>query len=140
MPFKNKQDHNSHTKEWRNKQRQKGICTRCGKNKTDKWACFDCRNKAKKYSKNAIQKVWNIIFKQYGSICICCKENNIRFLTLDHINTDGANHKKQSGQTNMPNYIARLIKENKAPKDIQILCYNCNCGRYRNGGICPHVM
>lgn len=24
------------------------------------------------------------------------------------------------------------------PKDIQILCYNCNLGREKNGGICPH--
>jgi hypothetical protein len=20
-----------------------------------------------------------------------------------------------------------------------VLCYNCNCGRERNGGICPHT-
>jgi hypothetical protein len=19
-----------------------------------------------------------------------------------------------------------------------VLCFNCNCGRYHNGGICPH--
>ena len=24
------------------------------------------------------------------------------------------------------------------PDTIQILCFNCNCGRARNGGICPH--
>ena len=25
------------------------------------------------------------------------------------------------------------------PDFLQILCFNCNCGRNRNGGICPHM-
>lgn len=25
------------------------------------------------------------------------------------------------------------------PDDFRVECYNCNCGAFRNGGVCPHV-
>lgn len=28
---------------------------------------------------------------------------------------------------------------NGFPDELQLLCFNCNCGRQRNGGVCPHV-
>lgn len=32
-----------------------------------------------------------------------------------------------------------LVKTDFADADrFQVLCHNCNCGKYRNGGICPH--
>jgi hypothetical protein len=26
------------------------------------------------------------------------------------------------------------------PEGFQVLCMNCNWGRYRNGGVCPHEL
>lgn len=32
-----------------------------------------------------------------------------------------------------------MILAGKADLDrYQLLCFNCNCGRHRNGGVCPH--
>jgi hypothetical protein len=33
--------------------------------------------------------------------------------------------------------INRFYKNN-FPRGYRILCYNCNCGRALNNGICPH--
>lgn len=66
--------------------------------------------------------------------CACCGENNIKFLTIDHINNEGHKHRKEiKGQI----LIYWLIKNN-LPEGFQILCYNCNCAKPHNNNICPH--
>ena len=30
------------------------------------------------------------------------------------------------------------LKNNNFPEGFQVLCFNCNCGKARNKGICPH--
>lgn len=35
--------------------------------------------------------------QEYGGKCVCCGETNIGFLTLDHINNNGAEHRKLTG-------------------------------------------
>lgn len=30
------------------------------------------------------------------------------------------------------------LARHKYPEGFQLLCWNCNCGRAINGGICPH--
>ena len=73
-------------------------------------------------------------FKIYGKTCSCCGEDNILFLTLDHINGDGGKERKI--------YDTRAIYKNavkeKDRTKYQTLCFNCNQGKYINGGICPH--
>jgi len=66
--------------------------------------------------------------------CACCGENNINFLTIDHINNDG-NIQRKSLKT--PELTHWIIKNN-FPEGFQILCYNCNLGKAHHGGICPH--
>jgi hypothetical protein len=72
----------------------------------------------------------------YGGCCACCNESTERFLTMDHKNNDGnENRKDDSTARNLPKYL----KARGWPKDeFQLLCYNCNVGKYQNGGTCPH--
>ena len=79
------------------------------------------------------------IYEHYGSVCACCGETNRKFLTIDHVNGGGRGHRASLG----PKGGSRLavmydIKKRDYPPDFQILCFNCNCGRAHNGGICPH--
>jgi hypothetical protein len=72
----------------------------------------------------------------YGGQCTCCGEANPYFLTMDHINGDGAaerrNHK--GGQP-----WRRYLRKKR--DDLRILCFNCNCGRELTPGkICPHKL
>ncbi len=73
----------------------------------------------------------------YGSRCVCCGESEPIFLDLDHIKSDGHQHRKQIGRGSGATY--RYLKKLGWPRNgYQLLCANCNAGRARNGGVCPH--
>ena len=74
------------------------------------------------------------VLAHYGGACECCGENQPVFLTIDHIEGNGNAHRREVGKTDMWLW---LLKEG-FPEGFRILCYNCNAGRYRNGGTCPH--
>lgn len=77
--------------------------------------------------------------RQYGGKCACCGESIPRFLTLDHVNSDGTAH-RSSLKGNGAEYQLRDLRARGWPKDgYAIMCWNCNVGRKLNGGICPHI-
>lgn len=80
-----------------------------------------------------------IVFNHYG-ICQCCGESNLGFLTIDHINNDGAQHRKEIfGKKTSGGPLYHWIIKNNFPQDLQSLCYNCNCGKQSsNLNLCPH--
>ena len=80
-------------------------------------------------------KYISMVQDHYGGKCICCGETEPLFLTVDHIDGGGTKHRKEINKSSMN----RWIIENNYPDDLQLLCWNCNCGRARNNGVCPHV-
>lgn len=78
-----------------------------------------------------------LIIEKYGGKCACCNETEENFLSLDHINGNGNKHRKELSKTRGDGIYPWII-ENRFPPEFQILCMNCNWGRYRNNGICPH--
>ena len=77
------------------------------------------------------------MFLAYGVKCSCCGEKELMFLELDHINNDGSSDRK-SGRGSGVKLLLKLKKEGWPKDQFQILCSNCNKGKRRNGGICPH--
>ncbi len=73
----------------------------------------------------------------YGGKCSCCGEDELLFLELDHINNNGAEDRKKGHGAGVKLY-GRLKKEDWPKDNYQLLCSNCNHGKRRNGGICPH--
>ena len=74
------------------------------------------------------------VLQHYGLYCACCGETIFEFLTIDHINNDGAKHRRLIGEgTKFYNW---LIKNN-FPKGLQTLCWNCNTTK-GFFGCCPH--
>ena len=107
---------------------------------------LDNIEKVRKASRDSKRRA-RIVEKQlcviaYGGKCVCCGELEPGFLTIDHIDGKGARHRrhlKQQGLTG--SFMYRWLREHGYPKDnYQLLCYNCNCGRHCNQGICPHKM
>lgn len=98
------------------------------------------KDKYKQATKDRYKRNKRLIFEAYGGKCICCGEKNHKFLTLDHVNNDGNVHRKQNGGVigGKSIHIYRWVIKNNYPNTIQLMCYNCNCGRDKNGGICPH--
>ena len=68
--------------------------------------------------------------------CNCCGESIERFLTVDHINNDGAKHRRENPKVKKSIY--KWLLQNNFPTGYQILCMNCNFGKQYNNGICPH--
>lgn len=70
-----------------------------------------------------------------GYRCKCCGETARAFLTLDHVDGGGNEHRREIGQGGA---IWYWLAKNHYPPGFQVLCFNCNAGRHLNGGICPH--
>ena len=133
-----------------------GLCTYCGKNpfRPNKRTCQDYYNKLspKSIIKNRKYNLRNLLSKKhrkqrvmdyYGGRCACCGESGLSFLTIDHIAENGAEHRKQiapnhQGKGLSGDLFYRWLEKNNYPDGFQTLCYNCNIGKHRNGGICPH--
>lgn len=66
--------------------------------------------------------------------CACCGEEEIKFLTIDHINGGGRKDREENGKGTM---MYRRLRKTGYPKGYQVLCYNCNCAKGAYGK-CPH--
>lgn len=109
-----------------------------------KWrATPDGKAKQKAISERRRLKLKREALDAYGGSCACCGEQHMAFLTLDHTNNDGAAHRRalglvreRAGGATMYNTLKKLGWPTHPP--LRVLCYNCNCGRRANGGVCPH--
>lgn len=108
------------------------------------------KNKAPKleWSANRYKALKDEVFSAYGGyVCSCCGETEPMFLAIDHVNNDGAAHRREiagsegityRGATGKRTYY--WLVKHKFPAGFQVLCANCNHGKHRNGGICPHQL
>jgi len=69
--------------------------------------------------------------------CIGCTEDNFEFLAIDHINNNGAEHRRKIGNGTI---FYRWLINNNFPDGFTVLCHSCNMARSfpRNNSICPH--
>jgi hypothetical protein len=144
-------------KQERRKQRRikNGICTACNTNQAreNKTTCESCRKKAsiryfaqsdtyKTIAKHNYQQRYPTLrraaYLAYGGFrCTCCGESNEMFLSLDHIDGKGAEHRRQL-KSKGGERLYTWLRDNNYPPGFQVLCMNCNFGKQRNGGQCPH--
>ena len=71
----------------------------------------------------------------YGGKCVCCGEDNYKFLVIDHINGGGRKHRKQIGSGGYA--LIHWLDKNNYPEGFQVLCHNCNAAKAHYGS-CPH--
>lgn len=71
-----------------------------------------------------------------GGKCTCCGEREPMFLDLDHVYNDGRLERRSMRDGRIHRKIASGECANI--DRYQLLCRNCNWGKYRNGGVCPH--
>lgn len=137
------------------KRKAAGLCVRCGKpqegDRVGKRHCLKCNEQYKVYDtrryhkhksprlaaqKIRIQREKDELYTRLGGyVCACCGETEKLFLTLEHKNGGGRRERQYFGGS------GRLIRDLLKRKDLsgyEILCMNCNRGKYLNGGICPH--
>lgn len=84
-------------------------------------------------------KLRDEVFEAYGGRkCACCGETEPLFLSIDHIDNDGAEMRKNGTHSRGGTAFYQWLRKSGFPKDFQVLCMNCNTGKHRNGGACPH--
>ena len=98
-------------------------------------SCEKCLEKRRDPAlvRKAAERVKNLkteVLSHYGKECLCCKESNIAFLTLDHID-------RYSGGPRSGGGLYSWLKKNGYPEGYRTLCQNCNwsLGRF---GYCKH--
>ncbi len=98
--------------------------------------CRSClRLEDNRYARRKIAQIKKEAVAIYGGKCICCGEQTVEFLTFDHINNDGAQHRRQSHKARK--HIQVWLKEQGWPPIVRLLCWNCHMAQ--NGGrTCPH--
>lgn len=140
--------------------RKRGVelraCQCCGNNfmaRLDKLAagggkfcspacCYKKRPNRVRKSRREMQRQWKDRIKRKvmehygGAFCKCCGESIIDFLTLDHVENNGAEHRREIG--NKGRRLFLWLNKNGFMPGFQVMCFNCNIARHWNGGVCPH--
>lgn len=86
--------------------------------------------KCRRYQRKLRQRA----LEAYGSVCQCCGESQFEFLSLDHINGGGHEHRRQVGYGNS---FLLWLNRNNFPPGLQVLCHNCNMAKGFHKE-CPH--
>ncbi len=118
------------------KWKEKGVCRGCGGKhgeRITKTLCAVCAERYRKVGKQRARKQRQRVLDYYGRYCACCGESEEEFLAIDHINNDGKEHRDSINVA-----LYQWLIQHKFPSGFQTLCYNCNMGKFRNGGTCPH--
>lgn len=116
------------------------VCDRCDMETRSPRKTEDIANVRKRHQ----EKLKDEAYQAYGGHkCACCGESNRVFLTLDHINNDGAEWRRQNFGGNKSRGCGlstyEWCKRNGYPSIFQVLCWNCQQGkRFSPDGICPH--
>lgn len=124
--------------------KKKAACVVCLRRKAEAWMKRVGYRKRPHMvaAKNARSRRQHLAIKRatidaYGGKCSCCGEKEICFLTIDH---EVPVLRKTRGYTAMKtgSDTYRKLRAQSYPKGFRVLCFNCNCGRQVNGGVCPH--
>jgi hypothetical protein len=115
-----------------------------------KGMCYECYSKsrywndpekmqaiARERGTAARKELRDELLAAYGGKCAClkCPETNSDFLTLEHINGGGKEHREKVGS-----HAYADLRRRGFPQDgYTLLCWNCNTGS-RFTGICPHMV
>ncbi len=117
------------------------TCRKCVEIYARKWRYKDGggAESSKKWRKNNKLKCFNAYG---GAFCILCGENDINTLTIDHINNDGGEHRRELAKRKATgsrggDQFYFVLKKLGYPSGYQVLCHNCNIAKHLNKGILP---
>lgn len=89
------------------------------------------------YTKERRRQIRLEVFQAYGGqVCACCGETEEAFLTIDHVDGGGNQHRKGLRNRGGSNFY-EWLRKNGFPPGYQVLCMNCNFAKGQLG-YCPH--
>ena len=79
------------------------------------------------------------VYAAYGGyICACCGETQPMFLSIDHVENNGAAERRSGAYKGGGSAFYGWLKKQGFPPGYQVLCMNCQVGKHKNKGVCPH--
>ncbi len=117
----------------RKERTDKGLCP-CGSPTTpERKTCERCQTRTARFK----AKIKDEVFAAYGGYkCACCGETHKEFLQIDHVNNDGAEHRRKIGGSGR---LYGWLKKHGFPQEgFQVLCLNCNWAKRLYGYCRPH--
>jgi len=92
---------------------------------------------SKIYVRNVRRKLIELIgnmSEKRKPICMCCGEDDLMYLQIDHVYNDGSKD-KQKNNLYRRGVLHTRREYLKNPKRFQLLCANCNYAKHKNGGV-----
>lgn len=103
------------------------TCVGCHKERSKARAVVNETNKRKR------ERNKKEVFVHYGGACSICGVNDMDILTIDHIDQNGSEHKKENNYVGKgSNGFYRWLRRNGFPEGFRTLCFNCNIKAYSN--------
>lgn len=101
-----------------------------------KMLCADCaRDRIRKLVRNHMRNRRLKVVSHYSGgspRCAVCGESEYGFLAIDHVASDGADHRR--GDRSAARLDSWLLSHG-LPEGFQVLCYNCNWKKYVAAGL-----
>ena len=114
----------------RNERIAAGLCTTCNRpTAPDRKQCSTCLNITNQSAKKRARLDRQLALEHYGKSCKFCGESREIFLTIDHIDNNGAEHRRGQKGQNRGHNLPTWLRRNKFPEGFQVLCFNCNCAK-----------
>jgi len=95
------------------------------------------KDKTAAIARRCYAKLRSEIFSHYGNKCVCCGESQEKFLTIDHKDNNGGRWRRENPGHKNGHRLHLWIKRHHYPKNLQLLCWNCNVAKGLYGK-CPH--
>lgn len=117
----------------------RGQCNNCVRPKVEgRNYCEKCLKQVRDLTRNRGKADRQKCLEHYGRKCSYCLQTIEIFLTIDHINNDGAEHRRsmtsnKESRGRAGSTIYAWLRRNDFPEGFQILCYNCNIAKHHHG-------
>lgn len=116
--------------------RGRWVCRTCKNDKTSAWRRQSSQRRDDAHGRRIVADVGRKrqsrqrALELLGARCACCGQTRAVFLQFDHINNDGAAHRRRIGY-NSGQASWRWILKNPATAHevLQVLCANCNAAK-----------
>lgn len=135
MPHKDPQKAHEYWKKYYAEHREKNNidCKKYREENKEKLQAYAFEHRDKKLERN--RQIREEVLSHYGGKCVVCGDSNPNHLSIDHINNDGAEHRRTTGLNGGGLY--RWLIKNKFPDTFQLLCHTHNFEKGRYGVTTP---
>ena len=111
------------------------TCTSC-RDRHNQWQ-DDNREHYNKQARKGHARRRGACLDHYGRSCLCCGETAEGFLTIDHVDGGGSQHRTEGGTRRRGGALYGWLISEGFPEGFRTLCHTCNftLGHF---GYCPH--